>query len=153
MKQNFSGNVLKPPEKLVWSDVEPRKNSNIDSQTYLLSPENYFYRSLEEEEVENFVNRLCENKSKEYRYKKCAQCNGHFELGKDGKPVRYLMTCASPYCRDKDCWKKRYIVAKKYFEAFFNAYAIWRIKRGSRWVHEVFGFPVTNIITKEYLSK
>lgn len=103
--------------------------------------------------IQNFLARLCEGHDKLYRSKKCVECGSSFEYDKEGKPIRYLMTCNSPFCKDEECFKKRYMIAKKYFEVYFNAYSSWKTKRGSRWIHEVFGFPRVNKLTKSYLSK
>ena len=110
---------------------------------------------LEQKKIEHFELKLCKSHDKIYRAKKCANCNSHFEHDKQGKPIRFLITCGSPYCQDEDCFKKRYMNAKKYFEVFFNAYKPWRTKRGSRWIHEVFGFPriPKEKLTKEYITR
>lgn len=106
-------------------------------------------------EEKKFLFRLCENNPKKFMVRRCSNCGSHWEYNKDGEPVRYLMTCNSPFCQDLDCFKKRYLIVKKYFEVFFQAYKPWKTKRGSRWVHEVFGFPriAKSQVTRSYLSK
>ena len=103
--------------------------------------------------LERFNNRICYNQDKFFRTKKCSQCGTHFEYDKKGNPIRYLLTCNSPYCKDEECFKKRYMIAKKYFEVFFNAYPVWRTKRGSRWIHEVLGFSRVDVIDKPFIQK
>ncbi|MAG78777.1 hypothetical protein CMI40_00165 [Candidatus Pacearchaeota archaeon] len=128
---------------------------------YKLVDYRYFGKQLEpiiiftsiQDVIDKFENRICYGKEKVYRYKYCNDCGSHFELDKNSNPVRYLVTCNSPFCKDEDCFKKRYMVAKKYFEVFFNAYDVWKTKRGSRWVHEVFGFARKNQFTRVEISK
>jgi len=118
------------------------KNSNLFSPLY--DWDNSFA-------IEQFEKRICFGKEKVKIKKVCRSCGKDFELDSQGKPVYYVHSCNSPYCRDPACMKHRQYLAYEMFMMYFNAYDQWQ-GRGNRWGHEVYGFKRTSKPKREDIA-